>query len=503
MDSSITQNFSYSDFLDSTQKSNRINGQYIFKVSDLTTQIKALLESDFRLVAVTGEISGLVRHSSGHIYFSLKDSLAVISCTFFRSNVKNHTIALKNGDKVIAKGNISVYPPRGTYSLNVQTIHYDGEGSLKAQYDALKQDLQKRNYFCKNKPLPRFPKQIVLLTSRSSAALQDMIKVAKTRFNALEFFLIDTPTQGTEAKFVIAKNIRYADSLGADILVLARGGGSIEDLWNFNEIEVLEAIFACKTLVVSAIGHEVDYLLSDYVADCRAPTPSAAMEMILQDKNALLTQMIDLENHLRHTLQNFIESRSQRLHALSERLELCHPLRLFIQHKQMLDMQKQALRDSVRFFFHTHKQNLAYYHKQLMVVLPTHRISSVREGLKFHQKRIASQMLIIIRQKKQVVEFVQQRFIESSLYFLNKKRIQLPPSLFGQCTELLLRLMGQKKERLQHLESLVESMNPTKNLQLGFAQILKDNKPIQLSKLVADDIIEIVDSHRTLKAKIL
>ncbi|STQ87076.1 exodeoxyribonuclease VII large subunit [Helicobacter muridarum] len=480
-----------------------IDGQHIFEVSDLTIQIKALLENDFGLLAVTGEISGLVKHSSGHVYFSLKDTSSVIACTLFRSNARNYADKLKNGDKIIVKGKLSVYEPRGTYSLNIQSIYYDGEGLLKAKYDALKNELQKKNYFSKNKPLPRFPKRVILLTSRTSAALQDMIKIAKNRFNALEFILIDTLTQGAKAKFSIAKNIQYADSLRADIIVLARGGGSIEDLWNFNEIEVLDAIFACKTLVVSAIGHEIDYLLSDYVADLRAPTPSAAMEMILPDKNALLMQMLDLENHLRHSMQSLVERKAKSLQVIYDKINIFHPLRSIMRYKQSILTHKQILKDSLKFFLYARRQALLHCYEQLSIMSPSNKISSMRDELKFYQIALPNQTKGLIRHKSMILRFIQHRVTQSYRHFFYKKNSQLSPTMLKQCESLLLQSLLRKKEELKHLESLLDSLNPSKNLKLGFAQILKDNKPTKVSSLATDDIIEIVDSSCSIRAKIL
>ena len=254
-------------------------------VSELNNQIKSLLESTFLYISVEGEVSRVTYHSSGHLYFSLKDKNSSISCVMFRGNNAKLKFRVEEGLKVIVQGAISVYTPRGSYQINCISMEPSGSGALALAYEQLKKKLEAKGYFNNKKELPRYPKLIALVTSKTGAALQDMLRVAKKRWPLTKLILVDTLVQGEEAKHSIANSIKLADKLNADIIVVSRGGGSVEDLWAFNEEIVADAIFKAKTPIVSAIGHEIDFLISDFVADLRAPTPSAAMEMILPDIN--------------------------------------------------------------------------------------------------------------------------------------------------------------------------------------------------------------------------
>lgn len=263
-------------------------------VSSLNNQIKSLLETTFLHVSVEGEVSRPTYHSSGHLYFTLKDADSSISCVMFKGNTKTLKFQVEEGMAVVVHGSISVFSPRGTYQINCTMMEPAGSGALAKAYEQLKVKLGAKGYFeAENKKqLPRFVNHIALVTSGTGAALQDMLRVATKRWPLVKITLLDTLVQGETAKVSIASNIARADSLGADVIIVGRGGGSVEDLWAFNEEIVADALFSCKTPIVSAVGHEIDYVISDFVADLRAPTPSAAMEMILPDSAEML-QRID------------------------------------------------------------------------------------------------------------------------------------------------------------------------------------------------------------------
>ncbi|MDR1976484.1 MAG: exodeoxyribonuclease VII large subunit [Campylobacteraceae bacterium] len=261
-------------------------------VAELNRQIEALLESSFLHIRVEGEISRPTYHSSGHIYFTLKDADSAISCVMFKGNAKGVKFALEDGLKVVVDGSVTVYVPRGNYQINCFHIEPSGVGALAKAYEQLKAKLEKKGYFEDKKPLPRFPSRIAVVTSATGAAWQDMLKVAAKRWALAKLILIPALVQGEGAAESIARAIQKADLLGCDVMVVGRGGGSMEDLWAFNEEAVADAVHYAKTPVVSAVGHEIDYVISDFVADVRAPTPSAAMEMILPEQNEL-KQTID------------------------------------------------------------------------------------------------------------------------------------------------------------------------------------------------------------------
>ncbi|MGE4517120.1 MAG: exodeoxyribonuclease VII large subunit [Arcobacteraceae bacterium] len=258
-------------------------------VSELNNQIKALLETTFSSVYVQGEISNLTYHSSGHIYFSIKDESSTISCVMFKGNAQYLKFRLEVGQKINIMGALTVYVPRGNYQLLCTKIEPDGVGELALAYEQLKNKLQAQGYFAQEhkKTLVKFPKTIAIVTSNTGAAIEDMKKVASNRWPLVKLILVPALVQGSTAKDEIAKAIVKADSLNADVMIVGRGGGGIEDLWAFNEEIVALAIYNAKTPIISAVGHESDFVISDFVADIRAATPSNAMEIALPDINEM------------------------------------------------------------------------------------------------------------------------------------------------------------------------------------------------------------------------
>ncbi len=290
--------------------------QQAITVSTLNEQIKGLLESTFVRVYVEGELSRITHHNSGHIYFTLKDSGSAISGVMFRGNASKLKFRLEEGLKVVVEGAITLYKPRGSYQINAFNIEPAGHGALALAFEQLKARLSEQGYFNPEikKPMPKFPKRIALVTSATGAALQDMQRVAAHRYPLTELYIYDTIVQGDSAAPSIVNAIQAADAQDFDVIVVSRGGGSMEDLWGFNEEIVANAIYQAKTPIVSAVGHEIDWLISDFVADLRAPTPSAAMQMILPDQNELL-QTIDMLS------QQMGQNMQQKLYSANERLE--------------------------------------------------------------------------------------------------------------------------------------------------------------------------------------
>lgn len=268
----------------------------ILSVSGLNNQIKSLLETTFQRVVVEGEVSNLTYHTSGHVYFSIKDDKSSIRCVMFRGNAAKLKFRLETGQSIIVDGGVSVYTPRGDYQISCFSVEPSGIGALALAFKQLKEKLEQKGWFDqeRKKPLPETPTHLVLVTSETGAALQDMLRVAENRWQMLKISLINTLVQGEGAASSIAESIRCADSLNADVMIVGRGGGSIEDLWAFNEEIVAEAIYQANTPVVSAVGHEIDFLISDFVADVRAPTPSAAMEIVLPDSREMLLMLDSL-----------------------------------------------------------------------------------------------------------------------------------------------------------------------------------------------------------------
>ncbi len=258
-----------------------------YSVSEITSEIKLLLEDSFQQISIIGEISNFKAHVSGHWYFTLKDSNAQISCTMWKGLNSYVFFTPQDGMKVVVNGKISVYPPRGSYQIDVRSMKAAGEGELQAAFERLKRKLAEEGLFDEHykKPVPFMPKKIGLVTAIGGAALKDMINVANRRFPLVELFVIPTKVQGEGAAKEIAENINKLNDKGdLDLIIIARGGGSLEDLWAFNEEIVARAIFESELPVISGVGHEVDFTIADYVSDLRAPTPSAAMELATPDQ---------------------------------------------------------------------------------------------------------------------------------------------------------------------------------------------------------------------------
>lgn len=287
-------------------------------ISNLNNQIKALLDTTFMSIYVNGEISNLVNHRSGHSYFSVKDEYSSIRCVLFKGNKSRINIDLQDGQKIEIKGALTVYSPRGEYQIICSNIQLFGKGDLYQEYEALKKELLANGYFDEKhkKPISRFIDHIVVITSKSGAVIQDIYNVAKKRWPLINLQLIDTLVQGTQAPFAISEAIKKAHSYNPDVILLARGGGSIEDLWAFNDKMVALAIFEATIPIVSAIGHESDYLISDLVADKRAPTPSAAMEILLVDQNEHIQYIDDLKSQLLSSIKNTVKYKQQQINQL-------------------------------------------------------------------------------------------------------------------------------------------------------------------------------------------
>ena len=330
-------------------------------VTTLTNQIKSLLETSFSRVLVEGELSRITYHNSGHIYFTLKDESATIRAVMFRGNATRLRFRLEEGMKVIIDAAVTLYTPRGEYQLNCFGIEPSGQGALAFAFEQLKNRLMQMGYFApeRKKPLPKFPKRVALITSATGAALQDMLRVAAHRYPLVEFDIYDVLVQGENAAASIANAISFADTKEYDAIVVGRGGGSMEDLWAFNEEIVATAIYNAKTPLISAVGHEIDTVISDYVADVRAATPSNAIELLLPDRNELLIYLDTLRSSFDQRLSQILQTKTQLLqhlyssfeqHSIQKRLD--QQLELVTQLKERfnhsVDLKMQAFQNRLQ-----------------------------------------------------------------------------------------------------------------------------------------------------------
>lgn len=306
-------------------------------VSDLTEELTRRLGA-LGTLRVEGELSGIKRAGSGHIYFSLKDRSAAISCAIWRSRVSRAVaFDLEEGMQVVAEGKLDVYAPRGTYSLIIERLEPKGIGALLAQLERLKTELKSKGWFDRARPLPLMPRKIGLVTSRDTAALRDILRTRSLRWPGYPLRLIHTVVQGATAARSIAAAIERLDASGVDVIVLARGGGSLEDLWCFNELPVAEAIRAATVPVVSGVGHETDVTLADLVADHRAHTPTDAAQTVIPDRAQLVGELERLGAFLMQTMDEQLLRREDRLGDLAARPALGDPSRLLGQRAEHLE----------------------------------------------------------------------------------------------------------------------------------------------------------------------
>lgn len=320
--------------------------QEILTVSELTSQIKLVLEEGFSEVTVEGEISNFKAHVSGHWYFNLKDSNAVISCTMWRGLNNYVFFTPQDGMKVHAFGRITVYPPRGNYQLDVRSLKPAGIGDLQAAFEKLKQKLAAEGLFDieHKRPIPEFPQKIGIITAIDGAALKDMISVAERRFPLVELVIMPAKVQGSGAAEDIVDSIRRLNRYpNLDFIILGRGGGSIEDLWAFNEEIVARAIYNSKYPIITGIGHEIDFTIADFVADLRAPTPSAAMEIATPDKDEYFTFISDFIDNSYQDMMNLIGNFNSRIYKSIESYGFRIPIDLIRRNAQTLDNQTYRL----------------------------------------------------------------------------------------------------------------------------------------------------------------
>ncbi|MDU7071267.1 exodeoxyribonuclease VII large subunit [Campylobacter ureolyticus] len=316
----------------------------IISVSELNEQAKTLLELNLSNLNVKGEISRITKHSSGHWYFTLKDKDASVSCAMFRFNNQLVKFDPKDGDEVILEASASIYKESGRYQLIVKSMKEAGTGDLEKAFLELKEKLFKEGLFSQDykKPLPKFPSKIAVITSIGSAAYEDIIKTAKTRFDLCKLYFYNSLVQGNLAANDLIKVLKKADLVGYDAIVLARGGGSKEDLWCFNDEGLARAIFEAKTPIISAVGHEIDFSISDFVADHRSITPTASMIDLLPDKNELIQKIDNFETNFKKAIkERFLNAKNKILNlelsfkkiALNSKIEMSFTNLKDIEHK--------------------------------------------------------------------------------------------------------------------------------------------------------------------------
>ena len=323
----------------------------IYTVSDVTRMVKEELESSFPLLWVEGEISNFYCHQSGHLYFTLKDEASQLKTVMFRGEARKVPFELKNGLQVVSKGRINVYEPRGEYQLVVDVLEPKGKGALQLAFEQLKEKLQKEGLFDPKikKKLPLLPKKVGVVTSPRGAAIVDILRTLERRFARLYILIYPVKVQGEGAADEIVEGIDYLGSLPElDVIIVGRGGGSIEDLWAFNEEKVARAIFLCPVPVISAVGHEIDFTIADFVADIRASTPSAAAEMVIEKEQSFEERIQNLEKRIVHNLKYFLQEQKHDVLSLSQHRVFQNMKVLLLNLEQRIDDLEIRARNTIR-----------------------------------------------------------------------------------------------------------------------------------------------------------
>ncbi len=361
----------------------------VYTVARLNREARALLESGFPMLWLEGEISNLARPASGHLYFSLKDAQAQVRCALFRQYTRGLGVALRDGLHVLLRGRVSLYEGRGEFQVIVEHVEDAREGMLRRAFEALKARLAAEGLFdsAHKRPLPRLPRRIGLITSPSGAVLHDIVTTLRRRFPAIAILLYPVPVQGEGAAEKIAAAIRLAgERRDCDALILARGGGSLEDLWAFNEESVARAIYACPIPIVCGVGHEVDFTIADFVADARAPTPTAAAELLSPDWQEWAARLRVLEARLLRLVQDRLRRDAQHLDWLAARL--VHPH----QRLQLLANRLATLEAQLAHRLHAHLQHkrmrLNALHLRLQQRAPYARLRALAPHLGHLQERL-------------------------------------------------------------------------------------------------------------------
>ncbi|MCW2267910.1 exodeoxyribonuclease VII large subunit [Pseudomonas sp. JUb96] len=373
----------------------------VLTVSQLNGRARVLLEDVFRNVWVEGEISNLARPASGHVYFTLKDSGAQVRCALFRQNAARVRQALRDGLAVKVRGKVSLFEGRGDYQLILDTVEPAGDGALRLAFEALKEKLGAEGLFsAENKvALPAHPQRIGIVSSPTGAVIRDIISVFRRRAPQVELTLIPTAVQGREAINQIVRALQLADSRGFDALILARGGGSLEDLWCFNEEAVARAIAACVTPIVSAVGHETDVSISDFVADVRAPTPSAAAELLAPDSSDLQRRIDSLKRRLLLRIQSRLAHDRLRLDSLTRRLR--HPGERLRQQAQRLDDLDMRLRRAFEQRLNQRRERLARLDTRLAAQHPGRTLALLKQRLDSLAERLPRAMRETLKDRRQ------------------------------------------------------------------------------------------------------
>lgn len=387
-----------------------MKGKEAFSVKELTQHIKACIEDSpiLKDVWVRAEISNFIHHSRGHMYFTLKDEVARIKAVMFAGHNRYLKFIPKNGLKVIVRGEVNIYERDGQYQLYVKEMQPDGIGALYQAFEELKERLGRQGWFAEEvkKPIPKFPNKIGVITSPTGAAVRDILTTLKRRYPISEVVVLPVVVQGEQAASAVAKAIKLAHQIkGIDVLIVGRGGGSIEELWAFNEEIVAQAIFSATIPVISAVGHETDYTIADFVADLRAPTPTAAAELSVPLLQELQERVTQLENRLKRALLGQMNEKRRELESLRNRYAFKYPHQLIIQKEQDLDGVLQRLHKSTRRLVEQRNITLQQLKRHLLRLSPKDKLNQAVLDHSRLQEQLKREMKLQLENKTKQLHY--------------------------------------------------------------------------------------------------
>ena len=383
-----------------------VKDREVYSVSRLNREVRGLLEGSLGSIWLEGELSNLARPASGHWYFSLKDEGAQVRCAMFRQRNARLDLVPRDGMQVLVRARVGLYEPRGEFQLVIEHLEAAGEGELRRRFEALKRQLAAEGLFetTRKRPLPPLPSAIGVVTSATGAAIRDILQVLGRRFPAIPVVVYPVPVQGDGAGEQIATAIDLAGRRAeVDVLIVGRGGGSLEDLWAFNEERVARAIGACPIPVVSAVGHEVDITIADLVADVRAPTPSAAAELVAPDAGDWLQQVLGTTTRLEKAWQRLRDRLREDLAWYDKRLRQLHPAVLVEQKIQSLDELQMRLTDAIRSGLDIRAQQLAVRRAELAAHSPRSQLAGVQQRLLLVEARLAPTLQHLLNRRRDKV----------------------------------------------------------------------------------------------------
>ena len=385
----------------------------VYTVGQLNSYIKNMFTQDYLLqsVYVKGEVSNCKYHTSGHIYFTLKDPRGTISCVMFAGSRKGLSFRMQDGQQVIVGGTVDVYERDGKYQIYAKQILLDGAGLLYERYEQLKRELEELGMFAQEykRSIPRYVRTLGVVTARTGAAVRDIIQIATRRNPYVQIILYPAIVQGDEAVPSIVNGIRALEQLGVDVMIVGRGGGSIEDLWAFNEREVAQAVFDCSVPIISAVGHETDTTIIDFVADLRAPTPSAAAELAVFDVRELLQRMTGYEDELTQRMNRWISRNRGDIRKLERQFQTLSPESRIRSYRQQRARLEEALSERMNSFLTHRKEKMRGYIGQFRILNPIGKIRSCRQYQVRLEGELAGRMERIMAAKRHELDIYVER----------------------------------------------------------------------------------------------